>query len=132
MTRLRENPNAWCWRGLLVCCVLIAIVAVVPYGRDARTVMVFSLGLDKIVHFLGFAFMAVLAIGAGKGLPLWKRASLVLLVLVFGAAVEWFQYYLPYRTFNPLDIVANTFGVLSGVAAGIMALQTGRRRAQSA
>ncbi|VBB43678.1 VanZ like family protein (modular protein) [uncultured Desulfatiglans sp.] len=127
-----EKSRSWCRWGLVIACVVFTVVAAVPYGRDAHSVVVLSVGLDKIVHLLGFAFLAVLAIGAGKGLLLWKRVGLVLLVLGFGAGIEWMQSYLPYRTFNPVDIVANSIGVAIGAVVGAAALQNGRRSVERA
>jgi VanZ family protein len=128
----RKKSKAWCGRGLAISCVAIAIVSVLPYGRDVQSVTVCSIGVDKILHFLGFAVVSLLAVGAGKGRPLWKRGALVLLVLVFGGAVEWVQRFLPYRTFNPVDMVANALGGLVGVTTGIVILQNRRRRAKDA
>ena len=59
----RENPRVWCRRLLVVSLALITIVSVIPYGSDAQTVLVASIGLDKIFHFMGFGCMAVFALG---------------------------------------------------------------------
>ena len=44
-----------------------------------------------------------------------------LMVLLFGVGIECLQYVIPYRTFNPVDIVANVVGIGAGmlVAGGI-------------
>lgn len=115
LASLRENPKLWCGWVLVVSYVFIAVAAVIPYGSKAQTVVVASMGLDKILHFVGFGCMAFLALGAGRGLKFWKRAALVLLVVLFGVLIEFIQYYLPYRTFNPIDIFANVCGVVFGV-----------------
>jgi len=104
----------WCRRLLVLSVGLISIASVIPHGVDAKTVLIASIGLDKIVHFLGFGCMAFLTLGAGSGLKFWKRAALVLLVVLFGVVIEFVQYYLPYRTFNPVDIFANVCGVVFG------------------
>ena len=111
--------------------MFIAIAAVIPYGSKAQTVVVASVGLDKILHFVGFGCMAFLALGAGRGLRFWKRAALVLLVVLFGVLIEFVQYYLTYRTFNPVDIFANVCGVIFGVVVWYALLvNNGRRRIQ--
>ena len=107
----RENSRGWCRRLLVFSLALITIVSVIPHGSDAQTVVVASIGLDKIVHFVGFGFMAVFALGAGGNRRNWKGISLLFLVLGFGVVIEVVQYYLPYRTFNPVDIFANLCGV---------------------
>ena len=108
--------------------VLIAIAAVVPYGSKVQSVSVACIGLDKIVHFIGFACMAVFSLGAGRGSSCWKRIFLVFMVLVFGVFIEFIQYYLSYRTFNPIDILANSTGVVFGFLVWILITQSGKRR----
>ena len=85
----------WCAWLLVICSVLITTAAVVPHGSEVETITVVSIGLDKIIHFIGFGCMAVLALGASKGLAFWKRTSLVVLVILFGIVIECIQYYLP-------------------------------------
>ena len=102
-------------RLLVLSFVGVLAAAVVPYGSKTNTVMVVSIGLDKILHFAGFGVMTLLAIGAGRGLVRWKKFWLLALVPFFGLGIEGLQYFLPYRTFNPVDIFANLWGVLCGV-----------------
>jgi VanZ family protein len=51
---------------------------------------------------------------AGQGLR--KEVSFIflagLLIFMFSVVLEIVQLYLPYRTFNPVDIAANGFGIL--------------------
>ncbi len=128
---LREKSKGWCGRVLVASYVLIAIAAVVPYGSKVQSVSVASIGLDKIVHFIGFACMAVFSLGAGRGSSYWKRAFLVAVVLLFGVFIEVVQFYIPYRTFNPVDIAANLFGMLFGILVWYLFLaRVLRRRAE--
>ena len=106
----RENSRTWCRRLLVVSLALITIATVIPHASDTKTVLIASIGLDKIFHFMGFGFMAVFALGAGGNRRNWKGISLLFLVLGFGVVIEVVQYYLPYRTFNPADIFANVCG----------------------
>lgn len=110
----------WCGWALAISFVLVAVAAVIPHGSGVKTILVASVSLDKILHFAGFGFMALLAVFAGRGLVFWKRMSLVLLVLFFGVVIEFIQYYLPWRTFNPIDIVANSLGVGFGGLVGTL------------
>jgi len=107
----------WCGRLLVVSLALVTLVSVIPHGSDPQTVVVASIGLDKIFHFMGFGCMALMALGAGRGLSFRKRTSLVVLVILFGIVIECIQYYIPYRTFNPVDIFANVSGVGIGIGA---------------
>jgi len=111
----RENPKRWCGRALAACFVLFTAAAVVPYGARAETIVVFSVGLDKWIHFAGFGFMAVAAMGRTVDLSWWRKGTTVAGVALFGLAIETVQFFIPYRTFNPLDIVANLCGTAAGV-----------------
>lgn len=128
LASLRENSRVWCGRTLAICYGLIAVAAVVPHGSKAETVQMVSIGLDKIIHFIGFAVMVLLAIGAASGSSTVRRSVFVLLVVLFGVGIEAVQYYLPYRTFNPVDIFANVCGVGFGVivALGVRSRGYGR------
>ena len=109
------KSTLWCRRLLLLSVGFITIASVIPYGSAASTVSVVSVSLDKIVHFLGFAGVLLLAFAAGEDFSFWRGVSVVAYVMVFGAAIEFVQYCIPYRTFNPVDILANVCGVLFGV-----------------
>jgi len=106
----------WCRRLLVLSVGLITIASVIPHGSAATlTVPVISVDLDKIVHFVGFACLLLLAFAASKHLSFWRGVRVAAYVLIFGVVIEFVQYYIPYRTFNPLDILANVCGVLFGV-----------------
>ncbi len=36
-------------------------------------------------------------------------------LLLFAAATEWIQYYLPYRAFNINDLISNCLGIILGL-----------------
>ncbi|MFP4087285.1 MAG: VanZ family protein [Desulfobacteraceae bacterium] len=129
MMRLRDNFQVWCGRVLVVSYGLIAIAALFPHGADVETARVVCIELDKIIHFVGFAGLALLTIGATRGSGTFKRGVFVLLAVLFGVGIEALHYYLPYRTFNPVDIFANVCGVGFGV---LVALKIERRRARKA
>lgn len=112
---LSQKNIVWARRFLLLSILGVIIAAVVPHGSKAETVVVMSIGLDKFLHFAGFAVMTLLAIGAGRGLPRGKKLWLLSLVPLLGLGIEVLHYYLPYRTFNPVDIFANLCGVLCGI-----------------
>jgi len=119
----------WCRRLLVLSLVLITIASVIPQGSAATlTVPIVSVDLDKIVHFLGFACLLLLAFAASKHLSFWQGVSVAAYVLIYGAAIEFVQYYIPYRTFNPVDIFANLCGVVFGVLIWIIVTaQSGKR-----
>jgi len=101
--------------------VLITIASVIPHGSAATlTVPFVSVGLDKIVHFLGFACLLLLAFAASKHLSFWRGVGALVYVVIFGAVIEFVQYYIPYRTFNPVDIFANFGGVVFGALLWVL------------
>lgn len=76
-------------------------------------------GLDKVVHFVLYGLLGVLA---GWG---WQRAGSVPRALVVmalacavGAADELHQRRVPERTADPFDFMADAAGVVLGFAAG--------------
>lgn len=106
--------QSWCKRLLLLTIVAILIASVVPLGSAASTKIVFSVGLDKILHCLGFGGLVLISFGAAKKLDLRRGVLAVICALVFGVVIECVQYPIPYRTFNPIDIFANACGVILG------------------
>jgi VanZ family protein len=84
-----------------------------PGGLDAK--LVSTLG-----HISVFAVLSVLiwwALGLSP-LPLGRRATLsVLLSMLYGLSDEWHQSFVPGRTPDILDIVADTFGATMAMLA---------------
>ncbi|MEQ9618511.1 MAG: VanZ family protein [Deltaproteobacteria bacterium] len=65
---------------------------------------------DKIVHFLMYGLMALLAYISvpSEG----KRKHLLAFIIILGAAIELIQIYIPGRSASLMDIFANTGGVV--------------------
>jgi VanZ family protein len=76
---------------------------------------------DKVVHFVGFGVLAFLMMrGFNKQNKYnWLRKesilSSLLLTISFGIIIEILQIFVPERSFDLLDIVANTTGALTGL-----------------
>jgi len=129
------KSRLWCRRLLIFSVGLITIASVIPHGSAATlTVPVVSVDLDKIVHFLGFAFLLLLAFAASKHLSFWQGVRALAYVVMFGAVIEIVQYFIPYRTFNPVDIFANLCGVVFGALLlwVLFIVQRAKREARSA
>lgn len=77
---------------------------------------------DKIAHFL--AYGAVTWVGAMAASSTRRRVYLGLAMLALGILLEFAQAFVPGRTPEMLDGVAN----LGGVAGGILIAQWQRRR----
>lgn len=75
--------------------------------------------LDYIIHLLEYASLALLAYLSFAGrefrVSATKYLVITLCLMVFAAADESHQIFIPGRSFNPYDLVSN----LAGIAAGL-------------
>ncbi len=69
--------------------------------------------MDKIVHFGIFGVLGFL-ITYEKRHDDWPT---LLLCAVFGATIEVIQLFLPWRSFEWADMIADTLGALAGILA---------------
>ncbi|HEX2779160.1 MAG TPA: VanZ family protein [Gemmatimonadaceae bacterium] len=86
-------------------------------------------GTDKGVHavlYLVLGFLAARALLAERTARVWQLLILLLALLAFGAVDELHQRFIPGRTADTRDWVADSVGSVVGLAAG---LARGRRRA---
>ncbi len=104
--------------------VVVALLLLLPVGAatPART--------DLLAHFLMFGSMAFAAVGFSRR-P-WQLAALALFTIAAGAALELAQALVPYRTFDPIDAVANGLGAVVGFGAALAVLCTWIRPAETA
>lgn len=91
---------------------------------------------DKGVHTIEYAVLAVLVAHACvrtfEGFPRWRVAvAAVLLTVLWGLLDELHQAFVPGRSADVLDLVADTLGALGGVSVRLSAaaLRLGPRRA---
>src|SRR5690606_9632066 len=89
--------------------LLLPLGAVAPPGRS-----------DLLAHFLTFGAMAfgTVAFARRPGQLAW----LALATIDGAAALEFGQRLVPYRSFDTLDIAANSAGALAGFAAALIVL----------
>ena len=67
---------------------------------------------DKIVH--AFSYFVLMVWFAGLYTK-QKHLLIALTLLVLGVVLEFVQARLPYRFFDPLDLLANFAGILAGL-----------------
>lgn len=73
---------------------------------------------DKLEHFIAYGLLAA---AGGIGYPEWRsRTRIVLFLLALGVAIEFAQGSVPGRESNALDMLANTFGVVIGIATAAL------------
>ena len=73
---------------------------------------------QKVLHFCGYTWLAILAF-----LTIKRRSLAVMLALsmiLLGVALEFGQKLVPGRAFEIRDMFINGFGVLSGIAIGML------------
>ena len=114
--RLEFGCNMLARLAFVVWIVTITVLAVVPHSDDGLMVSsnVTPSGMEK--HIVGY-FLATLLFYYGFKR---KRVYFVwfsgLVIFGYSVALEFVQFFLPYRTFNPYDILGNGIGILIFVA----------------
>ena len=105
----RTSTRPRTWRLLLVVVLLaVSYLAVTPAPpRQA------NLGWDKLNHFAAFFVIGVLACRAYPG-NLNRMATILLALLTYGAAIEIIQIYVPGRSAEWFDLLADGVGSLCG------------------
>ena len=106
----------WTFWGWLI---VVLALNVVPLGNELNqdlTTKRFIFRLDYIVHSLTFfVFAWIWVFGKIKDVC-WFYSYEVLkfggIVFVSAMGIELLQIFVPYRTFNPMDMMANLFGVI--------------------
>lgn len=85
--------------------LLVFVISIYPFDNSINT------GNDKINHIAAYAIYSILFLNAfGE-----KNIIMLLLTgLAYGTSIEFIQYFLPYRSFELLDIAANTAGLFTG------------------
>tara|TARA_B100001109_G_scaffold198535_1_gene165167 strand:+ start:35 stop:385 length:351 start_codon:yes stop_codon:yes gene_type:complete len=68
--------------------------------------------LDKVLHFLCFSYLTLIT---WLSRILNKELHVYVIVLAYGILIEIAQRYLPYRSFEYLDIFADFVGVIAGL-----------------
>jgi len=87
--------------------------------------------IDKLAHVLEYGLLAVLCFRAlwcerGRPTPFWVLILGVVLTMVYGAADEFHQYFIPTREFSWLDLAAD--GVGAAMASALWEPVTGKFR----
>lgn len=65
---------------------------------------------DLILHFAGYVVLIISA------LLIYDKyhVKIFILLFIYSVMIEIIQYFLPYRTFSGLDILANLTGLITG------------------
>ncbi|MEO2069356.1 MAG: VanZ family protein [Desulfurobacteriaceae bacterium] len=92
----------------------IFVLSVIPRGIEVGS-------SDKLSHFLAFFVFAVL-LKVSYRIPFMKT---IVFSLLFGSFIEFVQFFLPYRSCDPLDLVADGAGsVLGSLVISVLLLRS--------
>ena len=119
MTEEKRMANGvrWLFWGWLI---MVLILNVVPFGNETNRSLssnkLFKFRLDYVVHSLTFLVFAWIWVFGKIKDVCWFESYEVLkfggIVFVSAMVIELLQIFVPYRTFNPMDMIANLFGAI--------------------
>jgi VanZ family protein len=115
------------WAPPLVWAAAILVATSIPQPRFPDVP-----GIDKVGHLGMYAVLAVLIVRALVTSMHPVRTFLLVLGVtsVFGAADEWHQQFIPGRTTDPHDWLADTFGAGFGTMISVAAYRRRERESQ--
>ena len=112
----------------LIWFTVILFLSILPSSTsDTLALEGFEMRLDYLLHFLiyfpiGFAMMRW-----NKGDRKSKEVIYTIILLLFFSMVpELLQYFIPYRTFNPFDLLFNMAGTIVGCLTVILIVNVRR------
>ena len=101
--------------------IILLVINVIPLGNDINKIIhkpVFKFRLDYLIHFISFLiFIPLYFIDIKRGDPIFSQKPVLKYLLIVGSSAilfECLQYFLPYRTFNPMDLISNLIGAIIG------------------
>jgi VanZ family protein len=100
----------WClsWPG-----IALALLTPLPVKLISRS--------DLLAHFLLFGVMALAVVVFARSR--WQIIVLGLLSIIYGVALEFGQAYVPNRTFDIADAIANATGGIAGCLTALALLE---------
>ncbi|MGV8960786.1 MAG: VanZ family protein [Stenotrophomonas sp.] len=127
MAALKPLRRAWLWLALWWLAVLAVIVVCLMPPPPLPPLPDNS---DKVEHFLTYFLLAAGAV------QLWRGSRTLLVVglglVVMGIGIEWAQgAWTVTRMADPMDALANSLGVVAGMATALTPLRDWLLKAQS-
>ena len=80
---------------------------------------------DLLLHFAGYIILmnsCIFAYGTKVG-----KAAMFGLLLLYSFGIEIIQYFIPYREFSLVDLLANALGLIVGQIVGLTVLRLSER-----
>ena len=119
---------------VLICIwiVILIILNVIPLGNELNeglSTKGWGLRLDYLFHlitFLMFGWIYVLGRITNRNAFSKNQISILIsVILVLSVCLELVQIFIPYRAFNPVDLVYNLIGALLSVLAILVSNRVG-------
>jgi len=108
-----ERPKLWFNLGFLIIFFVTFIMLAPPEWLFSSEIEEESTYIDKIIHMLVYAFLVLWFSGQVR-----MTLSFFVIVSFYGYIIEFIQYYLPYRSFEWLDLLFNQIGIVTGIIIG--------------
>jgi len=107
----------------IIYCGLLLFISIIPSGANFNIEKIdlwqLSLRLDYFLHFsayFGFYILLWLLCILNLSVPAFFFKWLIIVSLLLSVCTELIQLLLPYRTFNPFDLLSNISGIILGTA----------------
>ena len=97
--------------------VFIVVLGVIPVPEDKMPIFPYA---DKILHIIGYLLLMLWFTNIFSNLQI--RIKLAVGFVLLGSLIELVQYFLPYRSFEASDLVANSLGIAFGLLLGFSSL----------
>ncbi len=108
---LRELIGSRRLQGLWICAIVIALLATLLPQPEQTPRFAYA---DKVFHCGYFLLLGALAALSQRGSVAARHAALSMVGL--GVGIELIQWFLPWRSFELLDMLADGVGVAFGYA----------------
>lgn len=117
---------AWWWGPSIVWAAILFALSSIPGRVYPRVSFTFA---DKVVHVAVYAVLAWLCArslhGPARGPFAWRVAlTAIALAIAYGVTDEVHQIFVPGRSADPRDVVADAVGAVLGVAVFALANRT--------
>ncbi|MDD2388812.1 MAG: VanZ family protein [Desulfobacterales bacterium] len=104
------------WLPLILFCIVIFIMSSHPAPKHIPKVI----HIDKVLHFMGYAVLGILFFRALSTLPAISSIRLLITLSIlfstfYGLSDEIHQYFIPHRSSDVFDLLADALGSFSGI-----------------
>ena len=102
--------NAIKWLIFIVWVIVIAVLSIIPHANGGLSLKLTESGM--VLHFVAYFVGTALVFWIFRKDTLFSILIPSFTIFLYSVVLECIQLYLPYRTFNPVDIAANASGIV--------------------